>query len=115
PPPGGSGRDGRGQDPAAAGGDREGAGGGDAGGTRESAECGVRSAEFAWGGACPWMPPFTLRIPHSAFRIGLMPHTTFKVGRLTSHALEAGMQHLDGGPMCGVGRKHSWARRMETR
>src|SRR5207244_309973 len=45
PPPGGPGRDGRGQDPAAAGGDREGAGGGDAGGPWTNAERGTRNAE----------------------------------------------------------------------
>src|SRR2546427_674295 len=31
-----------------------------------------------------------------------MTHTTFALGRLTCHALEAGMQHLDGGAMVGV-------------
>ena len=40
-----------------------------------------------------------------------MTHTTFKVGRLTCHALEAGLQHLDGGAMFGIVPKALWARR----
>jgi glyoxylase-like metal-dependent hydrolase (beta-lactamase superfamily II) len=50
-------------------------------------------------------------MPHSAFRI-LMPHTTFRVGRLTCHALEGGMQRLDGGAMFGVVPKPLWQRRI---
>ncbi len=37
--------------------------------------------------------------------------TTFKVGRLTCHALEGGLQHLDGGAMFGIVPKVLWARR----
>jgi glyoxylase-like metal-dependent hydrolase (beta-lactamase superfamily II) len=39
-------------------------------------------------------------------------HTTFTVGRLTCHALEGGMQHLDGGAMFGVVPKPLWERRI---
>jgi glyoxylase-like metal-dependent hydrolase (beta-lactamase superfamily II) len=39
-------------------------------------------------------------------------HTTFTVGRLTCHALEAGMQGLDGGAMFGVVPKPLWERRI---
>jgi glyoxylase-like metal-dependent hydrolase (beta-lactamase superfamily II) len=38
--------------------------------------------------------------------------TTFVVGRLTCHALEAGMQRLDGGAMFGVVPKPLWERRI---
>lgn len=38
-------------------------------------------------------------------------HTTFRVGRLTCHALEGGMQGLDGGAMFGVVPKPLWERR----
>ena len=41
-----------------------------------------------------------------------MTHTTFKVGRLTCHALEGGMQRLDGGAMFGVVPKVLWERRI---
>ena len=41
-----------------------------------------------------------------------MAHTTFRVGRLTCHALEGGMQHLDGGAMFGVVPKPLWERRI---
>jgi len=41
-----------------------------------------------------------------------MLHTTFRVGHLTCHALEAGMQHLDGGAMFGVVPKPLWERRI---
>jgi glyoxylase-like metal-dependent hydrolase (beta-lactamase superfamily II) len=41
-----------------------------------------------------------------------MPHTTFQVGRLRCHALEAGVQHLDGGAMFGVVPKPLWERRI---
>jgi glyoxylase-like metal-dependent hydrolase (beta-lactamase superfamily II) len=41
-----------------------------------------------------------------------MTHTTFKVGRLTCHALEGGMQRLDGGAMFGVVPKPLWERRI---
>jgi glyoxylase-like metal-dependent hydrolase (beta-lactamase superfamily II) len=41
-----------------------------------------------------------------------MAHTTFKVGRLTCHALEGGMQRLDGGAMFGVVPKPLWERRI---
>jgi len=41
-----------------------------------------------------------------------MTHTTFRVGRLTCHALEAGMQRLDGGAMFGVVPKPLWERRI---
>src|SRR3989449_153563 len=81
PPPGGPGRDGRGQDPAAAGGDREGAGGGDAGGPWTNAERGTRNAERK--------AARQFRVPRSAFRLR-MTHTTFALGRLTCHALEGG-------------------------
>ena len=40
-----------------------------------------------------------------------MTYTTFKVGRLTCHALEGGLQHLDGGAMFGIVPKALWARR----
>ena len=40
-----------------------------------------------------------------------MTHTTFRIGRLTCHALEGGLQHLDGGAMFGVVPKALWARR----
>jgi glyoxylase-like metal-dependent hydrolase (beta-lactamase superfamily II) len=40
-----------------------------------------------------------------------MTHTTFRVGHLTCHALEAGLQHLDGGAMFGIVPKALWARR----
>lgn len=39
-------------------------------------------------------------------------YTTFKVGRVTCHALEGGMQHLDGGAMFGVVPKPLWERRI---
>ena len=38
--------------------------------------------------------------------------TTFTVGRLTVHALEAGLQRLDGGAMFGVVPKPLWERRI---
>jgi glyoxylase-like metal-dependent hydrolase (beta-lactamase superfamily II) len=41
-----------------------------------------------------------------------VPHTTFRVGRLTCHALEGGLQHLDGGAMFGVVPKPLWERRI---
>ena len=41
-----------------------------------------------------------------------MPHTTFRVGGLTCHALEGGLQHLDGGAMFGVVPKPLWERRI---
>ena len=41
-----------------------------------------------------------------------MPHTTFTVGRLTCHALEGGVQRLDGGAMFGVVPKPLWERRI---
>ncbi len=41
-----------------------------------------------------------------------MPHTTFTVGRLQCHALEGGMQRLDGGAMFGVVPKPLWERRI---
>ncbi len=41
-----------------------------------------------------------------------MPHTTFRVGRVTCHALEGGMQRLDGGAMFGVVPKPLWERRI---
>ncbi len=41
-----------------------------------------------------------------------MPHTTFTVGRLTCHALEGGLQRLDGGAMFGVVPKPLWERRI---
>jgi glyoxylase-like metal-dependent hydrolase (beta-lactamase superfamily II) len=37
--------------------------------------------------------------------------TTFNVGRLRCHALEGGLQHLDGGAMFGIVPKVLWARR----
>jgi glyoxylase-like metal-dependent hydrolase (beta-lactamase superfamily II) len=40
-----------------------------------------------------------------------LTYTTFKVGRLTCHALEGGIQHLDGGAMFGVVPKMLWERR----
>jgi glyoxylase-like metal-dependent hydrolase (beta-lactamase superfamily II) len=40
-----------------------------------------------------------------------MSHTTVRVGRLTCHALEAGMVRLDGGSMFGVVPKPLWERR----
>src|SRR2546430_6231869 len=39
-----------------------------------------------------------------------MPHTSFTVGRLQCHALEGGMQRLDGGAMFGVVPKPLWER-----
>jgi glyoxylase-like metal-dependent hydrolase (beta-lactamase superfamily II) len=41
-----------------------------------------------------------------------MTHTTFQVGHLTCHALEGGVQHLDGGAMFGVVPKVLWERRI---
>jgi len=41
-----------------------------------------------------------------------MPHTSFTVGRLQCHALEGGMQHLDGGAMFGVVPRPLWERRI---
>jgi glyoxylase-like metal-dependent hydrolase (beta-lactamase superfamily II) len=41
-----------------------------------------------------------------------MTHTSFTVGRLQCHALEGGMQHLDGGAMFGVVPKPLWERRI---
>src|SRR2546426_9286490 len=41
-----------------------------------------------------------------------MTHTTFELGRLTCHALEAGIQRLDGGAMFGVVPKPLWERRI---
>ena len=41
-----------------------------------------------------------------------MSHRSFKVGRLTCHALEGGMQRLDGGAMFGVVPKPLWQRRI---
>jgi len=40
-----------------------------------------------------------------------LTYTTFRVGRLTCHALEGGIQHLDGGAMFGIVPKALWARR----
>src|ERR1041385_8035747 len=40
-----------------------------------------------------------------------MTHTTFRIRRLTCHAPEGGLQHLDGGAMFGVVPKALWARR----
>ena len=37
--------------------------------------------------------------------------TTFSVGRLRCHALEGGLQHLDGGAMFGIVPKALWSRR----
>src|SRR5207244_12745489 len=48
---------------------------------------------------------------HDVDGFGELTHTTFKVGRLTCHALEAGLQHLDGGAMFGIVPKALWARR----
>jgi len=39
-------------------------------------------------------------------------HTTFTIGQLRCHALEGGMQHLDGGAMFGVVPKPLWERRI---
>ncbi|HXO84626.1 MAG TPA: MBL fold metallo-hydrolase [Gemmatimonadales bacterium] len=39
-------------------------------------------------------------------------HTTFRVGHLACHALEGGMQRLDGGAMFGVVPKALWERRI---
>jgi glyoxylase-like metal-dependent hydrolase (beta-lactamase superfamily II) len=44
--------------------------------------------------------------------MGRQSSTTFKVGRLTCHALEGGMQRLDGGAMFGVVPKALWERRI---
>jgi glyoxylase-like metal-dependent hydrolase (beta-lactamase superfamily II) len=44
--------------------------------------------------------------------MGRPSYTTFKVGRVTCHALEGGMQHLDGGAMFGVVPKALWERRI---
>lgn len=41
-----------------------------------------------------------------------MTHTTFRVGRFTCHALEGGIQRLDGGAMFGVVPKPLWERRI---
>ena len=41
-----------------------------------------------------------------------MPHTSFTVGRLQCHALEGGIQRLDGGAMFGVVPKPLWERRI---
>jgi len=41
-----------------------------------------------------------------------MTHTTLTLGRLTCHALEAGIQRLDGGAMFGVVPKPLWERRI---
>jgi glyoxylase-like metal-dependent hydrolase (beta-lactamase superfamily II) len=41
-----------------------------------------------------------------------LAHTSFTVGRLRCHALEGGMQHLDGGAMFGVVPKPLWERRI---
>jgi glyoxylase-like metal-dependent hydrolase (beta-lactamase superfamily II) len=41
-----------------------------------------------------------------------LSHTSFTVGRVQCHALEAGLQHLDGGAMFGVVPKPLWERRM---
>jgi glyoxylase-like metal-dependent hydrolase (beta-lactamase superfamily II) len=41
-----------------------------------------------------------------------MTVTSFTVGRLRCHALEAGLQHLDGGAMFGVVPKPLWERRI---
>ena len=38
--------------------------------------------------------------------------STFRVGQLTCHALEGGLQHLDGGAMFGVVPKTLWSRRI---
>ena len=40
--------------------------------------------------------------------------TTFRVGNLTCHALEGGVQRLDGGAMFGVVPKELWNRRIEA-
>ncbi len=40
--------------------------------------------------------------------------TTFRVGNLTCHALEGGVQRLDGGAMFGVVPKELWHRRIEA-
>jgi len=47
-----------------------------------------------------------LGTPHSAL------HTSFTVGRLRCHALEGGVQRLDGGAMFGVVPKPLWERRI---
>ncbi len=39
--------------------------------------------------------------------------STFRVGQLTCHAIEGGLQHLDGGAMFGVVPKSLWSRRIE--
>ena len=44
--------------------------------------------------------------------MGRPSYTTFKVGRVTCHALEGGMQRLDGGAMFGVVPKALWERRI---
>jgi glyoxylase-like metal-dependent hydrolase (beta-lactamase superfamily II) len=44
--------------------------------------------------------------------MGRPSSTTFNVGHLTCHALEGGMQHLDGGAMFGVVPKALWERRI---
>jgi len=41
-----------------------------------------------------------------------MTVTSFTVGRLTCHALEGGLQHLDGGAMFGVVPKPLWEKRI---
>src|SRR3989442_7748248 len=56
-----------------------------------------------WRGCCGWRR--VVERPHS------LTYTTFKVGRLTCHALEGGLQHLDGGAMFGIVPKILWARR----
>ena len=43
-----------------------------------------------------------------------MSHTTFQVGRLTCHALEAGIVRLDGGAMFGVVPKPLWEPRISA-
>ena len=68
----------------------------------------MRNAEWAGGEAPRHNSAF--RIPHSAFPV--MTHTTFTVGSLTCHALEAGLQRLDGGAMFGVVPKPLWERRI---
>src|SRR5256712_12795444 len=57
------------------------------------------------------MPILAFRVPRSAFPCRVT-HTTFTVGRLRCHALEGGMQRLDGGAMFGVVPKPLWERRI---
>src|SRR3989442_14025185 len=78
-----------------------------------NAECGIEpGSPIPDAGLRAGPPRGPFRTPHSAFRTQPVTHTSFTVGRLQCHALEGGMQRLDGGAMFGVVPKPLWERRI---